>query len=169
MIIGDPYKFSLLIERIDAWNVDRTFSNGVLLFSIDGNYFPKEIMTIELKGELRHLKEKLLNPVVNEKIFSMQTKQAFTEIYNITFPEDIDEYNDYSFDISPEAFSDKDCFVFVVSNGGKVRIMAAYLEYILSESRHNLQNAKIIETVISTEELEKIILELGNLFTSSLI
>ena len=94
MIIGDPYKFSLFIEVVDAWNIDETFCNGVLLFSIDGNYFPKEITTTALKGELWFLKEKLLNPVVNEKIFAMETKQAFTEIYNISFPEDIDVYND---------------------------------------------------------------------------
>lgn len=163
MIIGDPYKFSLLIEMIDAWNIDETFCNGVLLFSIDGNYFPKEITTTALKGELRHLREKLLNPVVNEKIFDMQTTQAFAEIHNIVFPEDINVYNDYSYDISPESFLDNDYFTFFVSNGDKVRIIAAYLEeYIMSESRYNLQNANILETIITIEELKEMILKLDN-------
>ena len=39
--------------------------------------------------------------------------QAFAEIYNISFPEDIDVYNDYSFDIKPESFSDIDHFIFL--------------------------------------------------------
>lgn len=164
MIIGDPYKFSFFIEVIDEWNIDETFLNGVLLFSIDGNYFPKEITTTTLKGELRFLKEKLLNPAVNKKIFAMQTKQAFAEIYNRTFPEDINVHNDYSYDISPHSFSDNGYFTFLVSNGDKVRIMASYLEYILSESRHNLQKADILETMITAEELKEMILKLDHLF-----
>ena len=155
MVIGDPYKFSILVEVIEEWNLDDTFHNGILLFSIDGNFFPKEIVTTTLKREVRFLHEKLMNPAVNEKIFEMQTNRAFSEIYNITFPEDFLADNDYSFDITPESFSDRDCFVFAVSNGRDVRIMAASLDYIVSESRHDLQNAEIIETSLSLEELKE--------------
>ena len=41
--------------------------------------------------------------------------------------------------------------------------MAAYLEeYIMSESRYNLQNANILETIITIEELKEMILKLDN-------
>ena len=37
MIIGDPYKFAIDMQKIEEWNYsgDNTFLNGVLLFFID--------------------------------------------------------------------------------------------------------------------------------------
>ncbi len=37
MIVGDPYRFAIDMQKIEEWNYceDNTFLNGVLLFSID--------------------------------------------------------------------------------------------------------------------------------------
>ena len=59
MIVGDPYKFAIGKAEIRAWNVDDAFSNGVLLFFVDGAIFPKEIVTAALNCEVRPLKERL--------------------------------------------------------------------------------------------------------------
>jgi hypothetical protein len=40
----------------------------------------------------------------------MQKNKAFAEIYNMTFPKDIDVDNDYRFDITPQSFADNDCY-----------------------------------------------------------
>ncbi len=90
----------------------------------------------------------------------MQKDKAFVEIYNITFPEDVDIDNDYRFDVSPQSFSDSDCYVFAISNGEQVRIMAAKLNYIIKNSRHELKNLDISEAFITINELKKIISEL---------
>ena len=60
MILGNPYKFSVFISTIKEWNIDNEFCNGVLLFCIEGNIFPKKIVTATLKYEIQLLKEKLL-------------------------------------------------------------------------------------------------------------
>lgn len=160
MILGNPYKFSVFISTIKEWNKDNEFCNGVLLFCIEGNIFPKKIVTATLKYEIQLLKEKLRNLITNERLYNMQRDKAFAEIYNITFPEDISIDNDYRFDITPESFADENCYVFAVSNGKKVRIMATKLNYIVEESRHELSNVDISETFIEIEDLNQIISQL---------
>mgnify|MGYP001729750846 FL=1 len=160
MILGNPYKFSVFISTIKEWNIDNEFCNGVLLFCIEGNIFPKKIVTATLKYEIQLLKEKLRNLITNERLYNMQRDKAFAEIYNITFPEDISIDNDYRFDITPESFADENCYVFAVSNGKKVRIMATKLNYIVEESRHELSNVDISETFIEIEDLNQIISQL---------
>lgn len=160
MILGNPYKFSVFISTIKEWNIDNEFCNGVLLFCIEGNIFPKKIVTSTLKYEIQLLKEKLRNLIINERLYNMQRDKAFAEIYNITFPEDISIDNDYRFDITPESFADENCYVFAVSNGKEVRIMATKLNYIVEESRHELSNIDISETFIEIEDLNQIISQL---------
>ena len=160
MILGNPYKFSVFISTIKEWNIDNEFCNGVLLFCIEGNIFPKKIVTATLKNEIQLLKEKLRNLITNESLYNMQRDKAFAEIYNITFPEDISIDNDYRFDITPESFADENCYVFAVSNGKEVRIMATKLNYIVEESRHELSNVDISETFIEIEDLNQIISQL---------
>lgn len=160
MILGNPYKFSVFISTIKEWNIDNEFCNGVLLFCIEGNIFPKKIVTATLKYEIQLLKEKLRNLITNERLYNIQRDKAFAEIYNITFPEDISIDNDYRFDITPESFADENCYVFAVSNGKKVRIMATKLNYIVEESRHELSNVDISETFIEIEDLNQIISQL---------
>ena len=55
MILGNPYKFSVFISTIKEWNIDNEFCNGVLLFCIDGNIFPKKIVTATLKCEIQYM------------------------------------------------------------------------------------------------------------------
>lgn len=159
MILGNPYKFSVFISTIKEWNIDNEFCNGVLLFCIDGDIFPKKIVTVTLKCEIRLLKEKLKNLVTNERLYNMPKDEAFAEIYNITFPENISIDNDYRFDITPETFADENSYIFAVSNGNEVRIMAAKLNYVVEESRHKL-NSEISETFMAIDDLNKILSQL---------
>lgn len=158
MIIGDPYKFSIIIDAVNEWNVDDAFDNGILIFCIGGQYFPREVITATLKSEVHFLKEKLKNLTINEELYNMQKDMAFIEIYKITFPYEVDIDNDYSFDISPQSFADNDSFVFAVSNGEKVRIMASKLNYIEEDSTYDLKGINVSETFIDISEIDKIIL-----------
>lgn len=160
MILGNPYSFSVFINTIKEWNLDDEFCNGVLLFCVDGEFFPKRIVTATLKCEIQPLKEKLMSLVKDEILYNMPKDKAFAKIYNITFPEDTSINNDYRFDISPESFADDNCFIFAVSNGEKVRIMAAKLNYNKKESRHEIRRANINETFISINELDEIVTKL---------
>ena len=55
MVIGSPYNFFVICQIINEWNNDNTFNNGVLLFAIDGEIFPKEIINMSLNTEISRL------------------------------------------------------------------------------------------------------------------
>ena len=161
MILGDPYKFAIIIKIIKEWNIGEAFGNGVLLFCVDGSIFPKEIFTASLNSEINPLKEKLKNIAANNEIFKMEKEAAFKKIYNITFPEDVDLDNDYQFDITPLSFPEDNSYIFAVSDGARIRILASKLKYIREESRHKLKNINVYEAFISMEEMKEIVKELN--------
>ena len=43
MLIGDPYKFAVLFDRVKKWNPSLTDNNGFFALCIDGKLFPDEI------------------------------------------------------------------------------------------------------------------------------
>lgn len=160
MIIGNPYKFSIILDIVKEWNIDSSFYNGILFFSINGDLFPKEVLTSTLKCEIPILVSRLKNITINNNIFNMQKKEAFLYLYNLTFPEDVNEENDYKYDISPQEFSDYDYFVFAVGNGKDNRILAAKLQYRINDSRYELKDINVNETFIDCKELCEIVLAL---------
>ena len=95
MIIGDPYKFAIDMQKIEEWNYsgDNTFLNGVLLFFIDGAIFPTEIRTATLISELEPLKNVLENPIIDKRLFNMEKGDAYMELYDLTFPENDADHN----------------------------------------------------------------------------
>jgi len=40
MIIGDPYKFTIIFDRVTAWNSSLSDNNGYFSFCIDRKVFP---------------------------------------------------------------------------------------------------------------------------------
>lgn len=163
MILGNPYKFAILIDPIDSWNADDTFCNGLLFLCVNGDIYPKKIETATLRYEIELLTQNLSNLTTDHWLYDLSPQQAFIEIYNITFPENIDVENDYRFDISPTSLSDNNYFLFAVCNGVNVRILASKLEYELENSRHKLQDISVNEAIIPVAELKEIISSLDNL------
>ena len=162
MIFGNPYKFAILSGIIHEWNIDDTFCNGFLLLCVNGDIYPKEIVTATLRCEINHLKQKLRNLTIDERLYALPPQQAFTEIYDITFPEDIDYDNRDCFDITPASLSDHNCFVFAVCEGVNIRILASKLDYEPENSKHKLQDITVSETLISVGELKEISSNLKN-------
>ena len=163
MILGNPYKFAVLIDPVEGWNTDDTFCNGILFLCVNGNIYPKEIETATLRYEVELLKHNLSKLATNKRLYDLPPQQAFVEIYNITFPENVDVDNDYSFDISPTSLADNNYFVFAVCDSVNVRILASKLDYELENSRHKLQGISVNEAIISVSELKEIISSLDNI------
>jgi len=164
MIIGDPFKFSIITQVVEDWNDENnTFGNGVLMFSIDGRLFPDWIHNMTLKHNLPMLVEQLRDIPVDVQIYNMSKEEAYCIIYNLRFPDwDADEgvSEDYRFDVSPTEMQDCSCYVFAVSDGTSVRFLADCPEYIAEESRHDLSKLNVSEAVLTIEELEKVKSEL---------
>lgn len=155
MIIGDSYVFSIFVDVVEEWNNDKSFNNGLLFISVNGTFFPKKIVSATLNTELHQLLQKLQNVKVNTDIFEMEKEEAFVSIYKLTFPDDYDVDNDYSYNLTPFVLEDNNCFVFMVSNGNEIRILASELSYIVEESVHNLRELKVEDIYISDEKLRE--------------
>lgn len=156
MLLGDPYKFAIIMETIKEGDmVDDTWHNGVLLFCVDGAIFPKRILTAPLGCEIAPLKENLENTAVNDRIFHMKKREAFEHIYNIRFPEDWNDEDD-QYEITPLTFPEDNCDVFAVSDGDQVRILAAKRQYKKDAMRPTFNNATAKEAFISVQELKEI-------------
>lgn len=161
MILGNPDKFAIIVEVVSDWNIDQSFNNGVLIFSVDGKAYPSnKIVNATLNSELPHLKDCMSNIGIDERLFNLSKDEAFSEMYNMYSTEEGNV--DYCFDISPLSFADDDCLIFAVSNGAEIRILAASeLKYIKAESRYNLDNIEIGETHISAAEFNEILSKLS--------
>lgn len=59
--------------------------------------------------------------------------------------------------ITPYCFGDINCYVFAVSNGQRVRILASVLKYRQEESRHELDHIEIAEAYISIDDMAGLI------------
>ena len=157
MIIGDSYKFAILSGEINEWNIDDAFCNGVLFLCVNGDIYPKEVVTATLRCEMEYLKQKLRNITTDKRLYILPPQQAFAEIYDITFPEDTQNDNNDCFNITPAALSDCNCFVFAVRDEINIRILASKLTYETENSRHKLESITISETFLTAGELEEVI------------
>ena len=101
--------------------------------------------------------EFLRNLTTDKRLYSLPPQQAFAEIYDSTFPEDIQNDNDDCFDIIPTALSDCSCFIFAVHDIINIRILASKLTYDTGNSRHKLENKTIRETFLTDGESEEVI------------
>lgn len=158
MLIGDPSNFAIITESVNAWNETKDFCEGVLLYCVDGEIFPKgELISATLGHDLHCLKNNFSNPTINEELYKMDKDAAFLEIYYITYPSDWSKNNNYCYDISPDSFIDRGCFVFAVSDGKKVRILSAHSEcYNKEESEFVFANSIVKESYVDVDDFKQV-------------
>lgn len=166
MIIGDPYRLSVIIEKVQMWS-DSSFHNGIFMVCIDGKMFPNELINVTLSSELRQLSDIVSNIIENEALYSMDKNILFETLYNITYPSDLETDNDYSYLISPQSLADNDYFIFAVKSKNNVKIIAAHPIYEPDMGIHILDDLDVSEIVISANEFEDIVSELKRYYINN--
>ena len=156
MVIGDPYKFSIIFDRVDKWNMSINDNNGYLNLSIDSEIFPKKLINTIVNTSLFDIKNSLNNIPVDTSIYNMNTSEAFKTLYNLVYPVEFENDNDYRYELSPMALTDENAFVFAVKGKGKVKIVASILGYDYENSRH-IFNDKVIEVILEQDEIAEIV------------
>jgi len=159
MVIGDPYKLSIIVKVLDKWNTSKYGKNGIFLFCIDGELFPKQMDTAPVTVDLDALKRAFTDVTVNEELYNADKVDAYTKMYNITFPKNIYSNYSYQYYIVAPTLYDNDCFAFVVGNGTQIRVMVAEVGYEIKELRHD-HDLNISEIYITNDELCEILREL---------
>ena len=161
MLIGDPYKFAVLFERVKYWNASLADNNGLFALCINGKLFPNEVINAVISVSAYDVRESLIDIPANEMIYDMNTEKSFKALYKLVFPDvDNDDDNDYRYLLATSDLTDIDNLVFAVEGRGKIKILAAKLEYDVAESTHIIDKSAITEVILEKEEINKIINQL---------
>ncbi len=166
MLIGDPFKFAVLISAVNEWSDCGDISGGVMIIIVDGFMFPaNEVLNICLDCEIPEFIDNLKKIPINKEVFNLKNKEsAFVGIYNrayhsLLYEEDCFD-NDWHYKIAPMEFLDKGLIVFAVSDGENVRILASQLKYIKKKSCHKLENIAVKEAFATCADIDIIITKL---------
>ena len=167
MLIGNPYKFAIIFDRVAAWNASLSDNNGCFSFCIDGKLFPDIAINAILSVSVKEVKNSLGDIPVNEEIFDMDAKDAIPILYDHVYPEFDDEKSDeenkdcdYRYLISIDESVDDDYYVFAVEKDEKIRILGAKGVYDFEEKSLSFDNSEIAEIILEKEEINQIIVQL---------
>lgn len=152
MVIGDPYKFGFLVERVGDWEYP-PFVNGLLFFYLNKKAYPKELRTATLSMELPELldeKSPLMKPKRNKRLFKLDSGDRFERIAALTFPEDIDKKSDLSYLVPFQGINDSGLAVFTLTDEEQVIIMIGeWSEGKLLQTDERIVDILEYESVIS--------------------
>ena len=158
MIIGNPYKFAIMLDEVPQWNPSNCpFRNGILFYCFNGVLFPNEVLNPSLSTDLHDLLPRMRNVPADEALFAGNKDEVFKYLFNLRFPQDWDREEDYRFDLTPLTFSDKDHYIFAVKGNAGVRLLANTAPYIPEESTHDLSVLNPLEATLSSQEYDDLI------------
>lgn len=155
MLIGNPYKFCFMIERIPEW--ETSFINGIMFVAVNDDIYPKEMRTTTFNSELLDILDSAFTDPVNDKtLYDMSDAELFRHMAETTYPPDEDTLNDYRFHIPFHEICDSGYAFFVITNGENVRILVGKWE---GDSL-----AFVDSTEISLQEYNDIIAQLRSFY-----
>lgn len=163
MLIGDPYKFAVLFDRVKYWNASLADNNGLFALCIDGKLFPDEVINAVISVSAYDVKESLSGIPVNEMIYDMDTENSFMALYELVYPDydnedDLD--NDYRYLLATPDLTDLNYLVFAVEGRGKIKILAAKLEYDFEKECNIFDNLVITEIILEKDYVNNVIAQL---------
>ena len=128
MFIGDtsyPNDFGFIIERMNGWE-DRSFMNGLMFLMINSELYPKNVRTTTFNCELDELlgdDSPLVRPPVDKTMFQLDDTELLNRFVSVTYPEDLDTDNDYSYLIPFHEINDEGWSIFIISDGDLIKLL----------------------------------------------
>lgn len=128
MVIGESefYELGFIIERIPEWEND-SFKNGIMFLMIKGEIYPKSARTVTFSCELPELLDEsspLVSPIVDRKLFQLNSTALFEQLADITYSKDRDALYDTRFLIPFHEINDAGYSIFIISDGDDIRVLA---------------------------------------------
>lgn len=163
MLIGDPYKFAVLFDRVKNWNASLADNNGLFALCIDGKLFPDEVINAVISVSIYDVKDSLNGIPINEKIYDMDTENSFKALYELVYPDydnEDDQDNDYRYLLATPDLTDLNYLVFAVEGRGNIKILAAKLEYDFEEERDIFDKSAITEIILEKDYINNVIAQL---------
>jgi hypothetical protein len=181
MLFGDPYKMAFLIEKVPEWSND-SFANGLCFVIIDGKLFsdvnragdiPNSTLNVDIQSFIGIWPSSpaLVTPLNDIQLFEADKKIAFLFMYKKYSGINIEEYtwnfnelnddvfvdNFYGYNAAPVILTDNDCYVFAVSNGNFVRILAGKIAYDAGQEIFDFLDVK--EIILTKQYVNELVLK----------
>ena len=160
MIFGNPFKFAFFIDIVDEWS-SNSFHNGYFAISIDGTLYPKDVRCSTLDDVLSEIlsdKSPLIILPENEILFNDNPEIAFEKIQDITFPDNSDIDNDYTYRVRATELEDAGYVLFVVRSIDKIKFLIG--EYCSETFKHNY----VDEVVVDRKTINEIVVKITTTF-----
>ncbi|WP_082305955.1 immunity 42 family protein [Achromobacter piechaudii] len=176
MVIGDPYKFAVLVQNIPEWGSD-SYRNGLFHLIVDGKMFPDELSTATLDVEFGELKNShaLISLPENCEMFRKKKVDAFEIMLGLAYPNyrcgDVDDRqdlsNDFRYKVSGPNAEDQGCHVFCVVCNEEARVLGAKVSELITDkdgTRYwvNIQNYDVFEAIVSIADIKQIVQQLSD-------
>ena len=165
MIFGNPFTFAFFIDEVPAWSsVD--FNNGFFAISVDGILYPPDIRCTTLNIALDRIISKtspLITLPKNETLFNDTPEIAFEKLQNITYPENFNIDNDYTYLMPISEFEDAGYVLFVVRFMDKIKFLLG--RYNSKSFRYSY----IDEAIIEQKLIDKMIVEITETYKHILL
>lgn len=153
MLIGDPEKLAFLIEPVLQWS-SNGFVNGLLYVYVNGNMFPKDLRTTTLSDDLLFLlsNSPFVSPKSDNELYALDSKDLLDKLSIVTFPDDINIDNDYSYLIPLVELQNAKYYFFIIANEKDIKILVS------KANGHNGEEALSLkdEVVLKRDEFEDI-------------
>ena len=124
MILGDPYKFAFLIERIPDWEKG-SWKNVIMFVMINGDIYPKNVRITTFNSEIPEILDPdsaFINPIIDKKLYEKSDSQI------VEFVDDEEKENYYRYFIPFHEINDSGYRFYIVSNNCNVKILVCKLE-----------------------------------------
>ena len=135
MLLGDPYKFAFLIERIPDWEKG-SWKNGIMFVIINGDIYPKSVRTTTFNSEIPEILDPdsaFINPIIDKELYEKSDLQI------IEFVDDEEKENYYRYFIPFHEINDSGYRFYVISDNCNVKILVCKLESERTELVNRLE------------------------------
>ncbi len=123
MLLGNPYKFAFLIERIPNWEKD-SWKNGIMFVMINGDIYPKNVRTTTFNSEIPEILDSdsaFINPIIDKELYEKSDLQIIEFI-------DDEEKNCHRYFIPFHEINDSGYRLYIISDSCNVKILVCKLE-----------------------------------------
>lgn len=124
MLLGNPYKFAFLIERISDWEKG-SWKNGIMFLIINDNIYPKDVRTTTFNSEIPEILDSdsaFINPIIDKELYEKSDLQI------IGFVDDEEKENYYRYFIPFHEINDSGYRFYIISDSCNVKILVCKLE-----------------------------------------
>jgi len=124
VLLGSPYKFAFIIERIPEWEING-WINGIMFVMINNDIYPKDVRTTTFNSEIPDIlnpDSAFINPIIDKELYAKNNLQILKFVDN--------EENElfYRYFIPFHEIEDSGYRIYAISDGCNIKLLVCKKE-----------------------------------------